>query len=155
VNQRGRPAVSNVNRPRAFAQVKDNSIIDLPDGGPEFTSAGMKWSDVPEHARYQAAWIDGRHGPTRAPLPTIEIEPIPAILNQLPRLHDDRPRGSKAMLDAGGASARLRSARPGAWLLSPYTGWKWAVWPDGEVGWVPAKVGLPFSLRVSARNDIQ
>ena len=35
-------------------------------------------------------------------MPTIEIEPIPAILHQLPRLHDEGPRGSKA------ASARLR-----------------------------------------------
>src|SRR4029453_11951976 len=74
----------------------------------------VDWSDVPEHARYKAAWIDGRHGPTRASLPPIEIEAIPDILHRLPRLHDDRPRASKPMLDAGGATARLRGARPGA-----------------------------------------
>jgi hypothetical protein len=135
--------------------LKDTVVADLPDGGDEFTSAGMKWSDVPEHARHKAAWIDGRHGPTRAHLPTIEIEPIPDILHRLPLLHDDRPRGSKPMLDVAGATARLRGARPGAWLLSPYTGWKWAVWPNGEVGWVPAKVELPPNLRVQARNDVQ
>jgi hypothetical protein len=130
-------------------------IVDIPDGGDEFTSAGMKWSAVPEHARYKAAWIDGRHGPTRARLPTVEVEPIPDILYRLPHLHDKRPRGSKAMLDAGGASARLRGARPGAWVVSPYTGWKWAVWPTGEVGWLPANVALPANLRAQARNDVQ
>jgi hypothetical protein len=46
-------------------------------------------------------------------------------------------------------------ARPGAWLVSPYTGWKWAKWPSGEVGWMPADIELAANLQVSARNDIQ
>jgi hypothetical protein len=97
-----RQAISTAHWERTL---KATVVVDLPDGGDEFTSAGMKWSDVPEHARYKAAWIDGRHGPTRARLPTIEIEPVPDILHRLPSLHDDRPRGSKAMFDAGGANA--------------------------------------------------
>ena len=32
------------------------------DGGPELTSAGVPWSEVPEFARPDVAWIDGRHG---------------------------------------------------------------------------------------------
>jgi hypothetical protein len=55
------------------------------------------------------------------------------------------------MADAAGAKARLRDVRPGAWLISPYTDWKWARWPNGEVGWVPSDVELPISLRVQAR----
>jgi len=54
-----------------------------------------------------------------------------------------------------GARQRLANYRPGAWLISPYTGWKWAKWPDGEVGWLPADVALPDLLRVRSRNDIQ
>jgi hypothetical protein len=77
------------------------------------------------------------------------------ILNRLPCLHDQRPRGSRAMIDAAGARARLREVRPGAWLISPYTGWKWAKWPSGDVGWLPSDVELPPSQRVPARNDIQ
>jgi len=65
------------------------------------------------------------------------------------------PRGSKAMIDAAGARARLNEVRPGAWLISPYTGWKWARWPSGDVGWLPSDVKLPPCLRVPARNDIQ
>ena len=53
------------------------------------------------------------------------------------------------------ARQRLANYRPGAWLISPYTGWKWAKWPDGEVGWLPADVALPDLLRVRSRNDIQ
>jgi hypothetical protein len=54
------------------------------------------------------------------------------------------------MLDVHGAKSRLENCRPGAWLISPFTGWRWAKWPDGEVGWVPANVCLPESLRVDA-----
>jgi hypothetical protein len=45
--------------------------------------------------------------------------------------------------------------RPGAWLISPFTGWKWAKWPNGEVGWLPNEIELPAKLKVSARNDLQ
>jgi hypothetical protein len=125
------------------------------DGGPEFTSAGVPWSEVPEFARRDVAWMDGRHGSAQQPLPSVDVEPVPDILYRLPELHEDRPRGSKAMLDAAGARARLRDVRPGAWLISPFSGQKWAKWPSGEVGWLPADVELPAALQVVARNDIQ
>jgi hypothetical protein len=56
----------------------------------------------------------------------MDLMPVPDILNRLSSLHEKRPRGSKAMLDAAGARARLRDVRPGAWVISPYIGWKWA-----------------------------
>ena len=89
-----------------------------PDG-PDLTSAGVPWSEVPEFARPDVAWMDGRQGSARSPLPTIDVVPVPDILNRLPYLHENRPRGSKAMLDAAGARAGLRDVRPGAWLVSP------------------------------------
>jgi hypothetical protein len=59
------------------------------------------------------------------------------------------------MIDAHGARARLRDVRPDAWLISPYTGEKWAKWPSGDIGWVPRDIDLPKSLQVPSRNDIQ
>jgi hypothetical protein len=114
---------------------------------PDLTSAGVRWSEVPDFARPYVAWIDGRHGAAQSPLPPADVVPIPEILSRLPHLHEDRPRGSKAMLDAAGARARLRDARPGAWLVSPYTGWRWAKWPSGDVGWLPADVEMPAALQ--------
>ena len=58
------------------------------------------------------------------------------------------------MIDVNGAKCRLADCRPGAWLLSPFTGWKWAKWPSGEIGWLPADTALPDSLRVRPRDDI-
>ena len=124
-------------------------------GGAELTSAGVPWSKVPASARPHVAWIDGRHGSAQVTLPSVDVVPVPEVLNTLPYLHEDRPRGSKAMIDAAGARARLRDVRPGGWLISPYTGWKWAKWPSGDVGWLPADVELPATLQVSARNDSQ
>ena len=109
---------------------------------------GCPWADVPEFARPHVAWIDGRGAPFQDTLPTTSEMPIPEILFTLTSLHPDRPRGSKPMLDASGAKARLENCRPGAWLISPFSDWKWAKWPDGEVGWVPANIQLPGSLRV-------
>ena len=120
----------------------------------DLTSAGIPWSEVPEFAQRQVAWMDGRHGPASDRLPSLDVVPVPGALNRLPHLHEQRPRGSKAMLDAAGARARLRDVRPGAWLISPYTGWKWAKWPNGEVGWLPAEIEMPKSLRVPSLNDI-
>jgi len=57
------------------------------------------------------------------------------------------------MIDAAGAQARLKDVRAGAWLISPFTGWKWAKWPTGEVGWLPADAELPPNLKVSAGNS--
>jgi hypothetical protein len=134
---------------------KKNAPKLASDGGPELTSAGVPWSEVPEFARADVAWIDGRHGPAQWALPSADVVPVPDVLYRLPYLHEDRPRGSKAMLDAAGARARLQDVRPGAWLISPYTGWKWAKWPSGDVGWLPAEIELPSTLRVTARNDAQ
>jgi hypothetical protein len=124
-------------------------------GGPELTSAGVPWSEVPEFARADVAWIDGRQGSAQSSLPPVDVVPVPDILSRLPYLHENRPRGSKAMLDAAGAKARLRDVRAGAWLISPYTGWKWAKWPSGDVGWLPADTELPSTLRVAALNDME
>ena len=117
----------------------------------DLISAGVPWKEVPEFARDDVAWIDGRHGPAHTSLPSEVAVPILNVLESTPRLHPDRPRGSKPMLDVAGARARLRDARPGAWLISPLTGWKWAKWPDGEVGWLPMEVELPASLEVAAK----
>ena len=105
---------------------KDKPVTILPDGGPDVTSAGVNWNEVPEFAQHYVAWIDGRHGSAQAALPPIDAEPVPKILYRLPALHPDRPTGSKAMLDAHGARARLAGRRAGAWIISPFTGWKWA-----------------------------
>ncbi|WLB48293.1 hypothetical protein QIH93_10035 [Bradyrhizobium ottawaense] len=124
-------------------------------GSADLTSAGVCWSEVPDFALAHVEWMDGRHGSAGQNLPSVDQAPIPAILFSLPRLHQDRPRGTKAMIDVNGAKCRLAKCRPGAWLLSPFTGWKWAKWPDGEVGWLPSDVALPSLLRVQSRNDIQ
>src|SRR5262249_15790159 len=109
--------------------------------------------DVPEFVRDDVAWMDGRLGLPEPTLPSIDEMPIPDILQRTPHLHEQRPRGSKAMLDAAGAQARLRDVRPGAWLISAFTGWKWRKWANGEVGWLPGGVELPASLRVPVRGE--
>ena len=117
------------------------------------TSAGVPWEEVPEHALDKVEWIDGRHdnGQTRQ---LADDLPLPNSLLELPELHPRRPRGSTAMLDAHGAKCRLRGLRPGAWLISPLTGWKWAVLPGRTVSWVPAETDLSAALRIDARNDV-
>ena len=117
------------------------------------SSAGVPWEDVPEHALADVEWMDGRHGPGEDKA-SVEEFPVPSVLLTLPDLHPKRPRGSKAMIDAHGAKRRLGGLRPGAWLLSPFTGWKWAVLPSGNVSWVPPLTDLPDTLRVDTRNDI-
>lgn len=119
------------------------------------TSTGVPWSEIPEHAREFVEWMEGRHGGARQPLPSLEVVPVPDVMRDLPLLHPDRPRGSKAMLDVHGARCRLAGVRVGAWLISPLTGAKWAKWPCGEVSWVPASVELPLVLRVDCRDDLQ
>jgi hypothetical protein len=61
------------------------------DGGPELTSAGVPWSEVPEFARADVAWIDGRHGSAQSSLPSVDVVPVPDILHRLPYLHENRP----------------------------------------------------------------
>jgi hypothetical protein len=67
---------------------------------------------------------------SQRPLPAIHDVPVPDILNRLPCLHEQRPRGSTATIDAAGARARLHEL-PSWGVVSPYTGWKWAKWPAG------------------------
>jgi hypothetical protein len=110
---------------------------------------------VSDFALPYAEWLDGRHGSAEDTLPSVDEIPIPSVLLALPVLHAGRPRGSKAMADVHGARQRLANCRPGAWMFSPFTGWKWAKWPNGEVGWLPADTVLPDPLRVRPRNDIQ
>jgi hypothetical protein len=59
------------------------------------------------------------------------------------------------ILGKGLFAARLHNARPGASLVSPFNGWKWAKWPGGEVARLPADAQLPDCLRVQARDDVQ
>jgi hypothetical protein len=49
------------------------------------------------------------------PFTALDDVPIPEFLNKLPHLHEQRPRGWTAMIDAAGARA-LHELRPGAWL---------------------------------------
>ncbi len=58
------------------------------------TSAGIPWSEVPDFALTKAEWMDGRHGPAREPLPSIDQVPIPAVLFTLPCSHEDCKRRS-------------------------------------------------------------
>ena len=119
------------------------------------TSADCPWSEVPEHALHDVEYIDGVHGSADHALPDPGEVPVPQALLDLPSLNPDRPTGSKAMLDAAGARARLADCRPGAWLVSPFSGWKWAKWPDRTVNWIPSQTELPDALRIDARDDLQ
>lgn len=114
----------------------------------DLTSAGVPWSEVPDFAVAHVEWLDGRHGSAEDGLPSVDQFPIPDVLFALPVLHPRRPTGSKAMGDVHGARQRLANCRPGAWLISPYSGWRWAKWPNGEVGWLSAEIVLPDCLRV-------
>ena len=126
------------------------------DSDGEFiTSGGVRLSDVPEHVKHEVEWMDGLHGSAQDDLPSEAEVATPAVLSSLPTLHPLRPRGATPMIDAHGAGQRLKHCRPGAWLISPRTGYKWAKWPNGEISWCPKEVELPNALRVSNRNDLQ
>jgi hypothetical protein len=77
----------------------------------DLTSAGVPWSDVPDFVLPHVEWIDNRSGPAEQALPPLDQEPIPPVLYTLSRLHEDRPRGSKPMLDVHGAKSRLENCR--------------------------------------------
>lgn len=126
--------------PRSFDHDEDRTSADVPR------------SRVGNEGREEVQWLEGPQGPAKKQLATLRAVPVPETLLALPRLHPGRPRGSKAMLDAAGAKRWLAVVRPGAWLVSPLTGWKWAKWPGGEVGWVPASVELPEPLRVDCHD---
>ena len=119
------------------------------------TSVGDRLGDKADWIRPELEWIEGVHG-SAAKSQSTELEmSTPGVLHTLPELHPGRPRGSTAMIDANGATHRLRGCRPGSWLVSPKTAWKWAVWPSGHVGWLPKEINLPDALRVHSRNDVQ
>jgi len=61
------------------------------DGGPELTSAGVAWNEVPEFARADVTWIDGRHGSAQSSLPPVAVVPVPDILYRLPTLNCPQP----------------------------------------------------------------
>ena len=117
----------------------------------ELTSTGVPWSEISAEDLPAVEWIEGRQGGAHDGLPSLDAVPVPSVLFTLPVLHERRPRGSKAMLDVAGARHRLASCRPGAWVVSAFTGSRWAKWPSGEVGWLPPSVVLPEELRVSSR----
>ena len=128
---------------------KQASEGDSGSSGGEVTSAGVPWSEISDWYLPYIEWMDCRYGPFVEQLPSLERLPVPEALLRLPQLHENRPRGSKAMLDAGAARSRLMACRPGAWIRSPYTGWVWAKFPNGGVGWVPGVEELPKELEVS------
>ena len=119
----------------------------------ELTSAGVRWSDVDDDVLPYVEWMDGRHGAAKDELPSVDEVPIPPILFTIPVLSPDRPTGTKPMIDVAGARRRLEGCRPGAWVVSVFTGWRWAKWPNGEVGWLPRDVQLSNVLRISSRDD--
>ena len=79
------------------------------------TSAGVRFADVPEHARHEVEWIDGCHT-FNGQLPSLDELPVPEVLKQLPSLNPDRPTGSKAMLCIHGARGRLDGSA--FWILA-------------------------------------
>ena len=120
------------------------------------TSGGGRLGDVPDFARHHVEWMDGIHGSATNKLPSEEDVPVPAEIRKLTEeAVSGRPRGATAMIDAAGAKYRLLNCRPGAWLISPRTGYKWAKWGGGQIMWVPMGFDLPECLRVSNRNDEQ
>ena len=116
-------------------------------------STGMLWSKILQSVRGVVDRMKSRHESAKHGLPSMDSVPVPEALECLPPLHPDRPRGSKAMGDAAKAKRQLAVLRPGAWLVSSNSGWKWAKWPDGHIGWVPDFVELPLELRVNCRGD--
>jgi hypothetical protein len=152
-NETGRAIVSPPRKTDGGIFMSTREPIDAAPSPRDVTSTGVPWSKMPRDVLVHVEWMDGRHGTAKEPLSPVDQVPIPAILFELPHLHENRPRGSKAMIDAHGARHRLANCRRGAWLVSPYTGWRWAKWPGGDVGWVPDHVTLPDTLRVSSRDE--
>jgi len=118
------------------------------------TSVGSRLGDEPDFIRSDLEWIEGVQGTAKNNLLTEDEFPTPIYFTSAPELHPDRPLGSNMMLDAHGAKNRLKGCRPGAWIISPFAGRKWAVWPSGYVGWVPMDIEFPDCLKVFSRDDL-
>jgi hypothetical protein len=53
-----------------------------------------------------------------------------------------------------GAKGRLVGLRPGVWTVTPFNDWRYSIFPDGVVGWIPKEIDLPQTLFVPFRNDV-
>ena len=116
-------------------------------------SVGGRLGDKPDWIRPELEWIGGAHGSVASTqVDAGKPLPEPVYVKVKPSEH---PRGASVMVDYHGASQRLKGCRPGSWLLSPRTGWKWIVWSNGSIGWQPKDACLPDALRVTSRNDAQ
>lgn len=129
---------------RQFLRLPENLSYDV-------TSNGVPFSEVPEYARSKVEWIEGLHY-FSGPLPSLEEYPVPDVLMQMPVLHPDRPTGSRAMLCASGAKGRLVGLRAGAWTVTPFNNWRYAVFPNDQVGWIPNEIVLPEALFIPYRD---
>ena len=118
------------------------------------TSVGDRLGDKPDWIRPELEWIEGVHRSAAETQQNVPEEPFPEPVYVKVK-PSDHPRGASAMIDYHGASQRLKGCRPGSWLISPRTGWKWIVWSHGSVGWQPKDACLPDALRVHSRNDVQ
>ena len=87
------------------------------------TSVGRWLGDVPEFVRHDVEWMEGVHGTAKDALPSVAKFPIPKVLYSTKIEYAVHSRGSKAMIDIHSANSRLKDCRPGAWLISPYSGW--------------------------------
>ena len=126
-------------------------------GSSDATSADVLPFKRPDIATAKPKCVDGREDiAEETPLSIDHVSTcvvLPMFLFALPSLNEARPRSPRTMGDANIAGRRLQNYSPGAWLLSPMTGFLWAKWPNGEVGWVPANVKLPDFLRVQLSDD--
>jgi hypothetical protein len=51
----------------------------LATGSSDLTSTGMPWSKVPNSLCPYTEWLDGRHGPAKDTLPSVDQFPIPEV----------------------------------------------------------------------------
>jgi len=136
----------------SFLDFIEREFYSLPENlSYNVTSNGVPFSEVPEYAREKVEWIEGVHY-FSGPLPSLEEFPVPDVLMQMPVLHPDRPTGSRAMLCASGAKERLVGLRAGAWTVTPFNNWRYAVFPNDQVGWIPNEIVLPEALFIPYRD---
>lgn len=130
---------------------------DAAAGSNDVTSADVLSFKRPDVANAKPKCVDGQEDiAEETPLSIDHVSTgvvLPMFLFALPSLNEARPRSPRTVGDANIAGRRLQNYGPGAWLLSPMTGFLWAKWPNGEVGWVPAGVTLPDFLRVQLSDE--
>ncbi|MCS5587231.1 MAG: hypothetical protein NZ697_01930 [Porticoccaceae bacterium] len=111
------------------------------------TNQNLSNKKASEDRDYLVDWINGSQV-FSGQLPSLDKEPIPAILHDLPFPHPDQPRGSSAMLHGNSARHRIGHLRVGAWTIAPRSGWHYVKSPSGIVEWIPKDADLPQSLYV-------